>query len=348
MRNSMDIHELDEVTKEVLSEEKTVFIHPKGSKTSDQLSTTTKITKVNEETLVESNEPDESVSTGKHPTDSELLKDIELEPEFKVQLVENTSQFKMGLDEAQAVIGSHTKDDTGRNITVSKFEYAVVEKTGLKISTQRPELFELGDKKEFDKTLCLIAIFEKILKSGNKHVLLCFDTEPSAIPRSLLFVLEHHFNKHEKVTTIYEEFVSLKESILVCSYPKFRGLEYPLVTVLIDRDIHFVQHYLVEILARCTSKLSVVVLQNSPVVTKVTTAWKAKSLVSKWEIEIYDNNIQRKKCIFKHDDYHNIIKVTLKSQYYKDLQALLLSTSKDANITFNTKRAAEKILDQKR
>ena len=91
MRNSMDIHELVEVTKEVLSEEKTVFIHPKGSKTSDQLSTTTKITKVNEETLVESNEPDESVSTGKHPTDSELLKDIELEPEFKVQLVENTS-----------------------------------------------------------------------------------------------------------------------------------------------------------------------------------------------------------------------------------------------------------------
>ena len=283
MRNSMEINELVEATKEVLSEEKTVFIHPKCSKASDQLSTTTKTTKVNEETLVESNESDESVSTGKHPTDSELLQDIELEPEFKVQLVENTSQFKMGLDEAQAVIGSHTKDDTGGNIIVSKFEYAVVEKTGHKISTQRPELFELGDKEEFDKTLCLIAIFEKILKSGNKHVVLHFDTEPSAIPRSLFFALEHHFNKHEKVTTIYEEFVLLKESILVCSYPKFRGLEHPLVTVLIDRDIHFVQHYLVEILARCTSKLDAVVVQNSTDLTKVTTAWKTESLVSQWE-----------------------------------------------------------------
>ena len=347
MRNSMDIHELDEVTKEVLSEEKTVFIHPKGSKTSDQLSTTTKITKVNEETLVESNEPDESVSTGKHPTDSELLKDIELEPEFKVQLVENTSQFKMGLDEAQAVIGSHTKDDTGRNITVSKFEYAVVEKTGLKISTQRPELFELGDKKEFDKTLCLIAIFEKILKSGNKHVLLCFDTEPSAIPRSLLFVLEHHFNKHEKVTTIYEEFVSFKESILVCSYPKFRGLEYPLVTVLIDRDIHFVQHYLVEIFARCTSKLNVVVVQNSTDLTRVTIAWKTESLVSQWETKISKKDMQRENCVFGHDICRNIIKVTCKSQYYEKLQALMLSTSKHETIASNRRHAAGKILDQR-
>ena len=287
------------------------------------------------------------MSTGKHPTDSELLKDIELEPEFKVQLIENTSQFKMGLDEAQAVIGSHTKVDTGGNIAVNKYEYAVVEKIGHKITTQRPELFELGDKKEFDKTLCLIAIFEKILKSGNKHVVLHFDTEPNAISRSILFVLEHHFNKHEKVTTIYEEFVSLKESILVCSYPKFRGLEHPLVTVLIDRDIHFVQHYLVKILARCTSKLKVVVVQNSTDLTKVTTAWKTESLVSPWETKISKKDIQRENCVFRHDICHNIIKVTFKSQYYEKLQALILSTSKHETIASNRRHAAGKILDQR-
>ena len=349
MRNSIEIHELVEATKKVLSEEKTVFIHPEDNKISDdQLITTTKITKTNEERLVDSNDSAEPVSNQEDFTNLELLKDAILRREVKVQSLENVSKSKMALDEAQAVIGSRVDDHTSGNITVSNFDYAVVEKTGHKISTQRPELFELGDKEELDEILSLIAIFEKILKNSNKHVVLHFDTEPNAIPSSLCFVLEHHFNKLKKVTNIYEEFMSSKDSILVCSYPLFRGLEYPMITVLIDRDIHFVQHYLVEILARCTSKLSVVVLQNSPVVTKVTTAWKAKGLVSQWEIEINDNNIQRKKCVFKHDDYHNIIKVTLKSQYCKDLQALLLSTSKDANITFNTKRAAEKILDQKR
>ena len=340
MRNSMEIHELVEVTKEVLSEEKTIFIHSEDNKTSGGQSFIQKKKHyiINKKTLLESNEANEGVST------QESYEERELEG----QSVENASTSPMGLDEAQAVIGSPTKDDVFVNITVSSFGYAAVDKTGHKISTTRPALFELGDKEDFDKIFSLVAIFEKILQRSNKHVVLHFDTEPNAIPSSLIFVLEHHFNKLKKVTTRYEEFASSKDAILVCNYRTFRGLEYPLITVLIDRDIHFVQHYLVEILARCTSKLSVVVLQNSPIATKVTTAWKAKSLVSQWEINIYENNIQRKNCVFKHDDYHNIIKVTLKSQYYKNLQALLLSTRKDANITFNTERAAKKILDQKR
>ena len=336
----MEIHELVEATKEVLSEEKTIFIHSEDSKTSGGQSFIQKKKHyvINKKTLLESNEANEGVSTQENYEEREL----------EGQSVENASTSPMGLDEAQAVIGSPTKDDVFVNITVSSFGYAAVDKTGHKISTTRPVLFELGDKEDFDKIFSLVAIFEKILQRSNKHVVLHFDTEPNAIPSSLIFVLEHHFNKLKKVTTRYEEFASSKDAILVCNYRTFRGLEYPLITVLIDRDIHFVQHYLVEILARCTSKLSVVILQNSPITTKVTTAWKAKSLVSQWEINIYENNIQRKNCVFKHDDYHNIIKVTLKSQYYKNLQALLLSTRKDANITLNTERVAKKILDQKR
>ena len=342
MRNSMEIHELVEATKEILSEEKTVFVHPKYSKTNGQTINMKEITKLNEEKSKDSNKANVGVSV------QEDREELELKRKLKGQSVENASTSIMGLDEAQAVIGSPTKDVIGGSITVSNFEYAVVDRTGHKISTQRPILFELGDKEEFDKILSLLAIFEKLLRSSNKHVVLHFNTEPNAIPSSLLFVLKHHFNKHEKVTTIYDEFASSKDAILASSYPTFRGLEYPLITVLIDRDIHFVQHYLVEILARCTSKLNVVVLKNSPALAKVMTAWKTKNLVSQWKTKISENNIQRGNCDFEQDDYHNIVKVTFKSQYFKKLQTLQLCTRKDASMALKKERAAKEILNRKR
>ena len=80
---------------------------------------------------------------------------------------------------------------------------------------------------------------------------------------------------------ISREFVSSK-SILVCSYPTFRGLEHPRITVLIDGEIYSLQHYLMKILARCTSYLSVVVLQNlqnSPALKNITDKWKIKKFV---------------------------------------------------------------------
>ena len=76
------------------------------------------------------------------------------------------------------------------------------------------------------------------------------------------FIFAQHFKIQEKIKK-YEEFKSLKKSVLVYSYPTFRVLEHPKIMVVIDCDIYYVQHYLVEALARCTTDLCVVVLQNS-------------------------------------------------------------------------------------
>ena len=115
----------------------------------------------------------------------------------------------------------------------------------------------------------MIAIFENLDICNKDHVVLHFDTVNDGIPSYLQFIFEYHFGIHEKVTNNYQEFASNK-SILVCSYLTFRGLEHPEIIIIVDRDIYFLQHYLVESIARCTSKLSVVVLQNSTTLTKVT------------------------------------------------------------------------------
>ena len=172
----------------------------------------------------------------------------------------------------------------GGNKTVTKFTYASANETGHKISSEKPALFQLEERSEFQKVLSLIAIFENLDICNKDHVVLHFDTVNDGIPRNLQFIFEYHFDIHEKVTNNYQEFSLPNRSILVCSYLTFRGVEHPEITIIADRDIYFLQHYLVESLARCTSKLTVVVLQNSTTLTKVLEEWKKNQLVDQWKI----------------------------------------------------------------
>ena len=228
----------------------------------------------------------------------------------------------MGLDEAQAVIGSPRMRDNGANSTESNFKYAVVDKTGHKINTKRPVLFELGDKKEFHKNLFLVAIFKKVLPIRSKHVVLHFDTEASTIPKILNFAIEYHSNMQKKITMEYEDFASSKEFLLGCNYPMFRGLEGQIITAFIDRDIYiyFTQHYLVEMLSRFTSKRYVVVLQSAPTLKKVTMEWKIKELVNQLKTEIFKNDIQRDECVVEKNENQNIITATFQSKYCRKLK----------------------------
>ena len=333
MRNSIEIYKLVETTKDVLSEEKTIFVNPRSSRISDQLTNI-------KESAGENSNTNQIVSTQKDPE----------EPEFKEEIKENPINSTMGLDEAHAVVGSPVTDDSSGNSTESKFAYAVVDKTGHKINTKKPVLFELRDKEEFLRNLSLIAIFKKVFTISSKHVVLHFNTETNAIPSALNFAFEHYSKIQKKVTTSYKEFESSKESILVCSYPTFRGLEYPVITVWIDRDIYFVQHYLVEILARCTSELYVVVFRNSSALARITTEWKTKELVNQWGAHISEKTTQRKECEFRIDENVNTIYVTFKSEYYRKLEEAFnwLSSSQDETFQSIAEHRAREIIIQKR
>ena len=261
MRNSTEIHELVAATKKVLIEEKTIYIHQNNIKADhkdkradreekiSQILDSKKIERENQEIF--ENSPNEVTSRQKDWQDYS----------------EETP--KLGIDEAQAITGSLAELGNGGNKTVTKFTYASAKETGHKISSQKPALFQLEERSGFQKVLSLIAIFENLDICNKDHVVLHFDTVNDGIPSYLQFIFEYHFGIHEKVTNNYQEFASNK-SILVCSYLTFRGLEHPEITIIVDRDIYFLQHYLVESIARCTSKLSVVVLQNSTTLTKVT------------------------------------------------------------------------------
>ena len=271
----------------------------------------------------------------------------EAEYESKAQSVKNYGDSTMGLDEAQAIIGSYRGNDTGGNSTVSEFTHAEVDDTGHKIGTGKPLLFELEDKEEFEKSLSLVAIFKKVLTTSSKHVVLHMDTKTNAIPSALRFAFDHHFSDIKK-TTNYKEFQSSSKSILICSYPAFRGLEYSRITVLIDRDIYFLQHYLVEMLSRCTSELFIVVLQKSSALDYVIEKWTTKELVDQWKTEISKKNNQNKDCQFDCVDEQMIIKGKFKSKYYMQMEeAFKSSRINDNSTSSNWNHEAREIINQR-
>ena len=255
----------------------------------------------------------------------------------------------MGLDEAHAIIGSQVLNDTDGNTTVSSFAYGKVEEIGHKIQTGKPILFELVHQEEFYKNLSLAAIFKKVGTISSKYVVLHFHTETSAVPSAVRFAFEHVNREPKRVITSYKDFKLIEESILVCSYPTFRGLEHPIITVLIDSDIYFVQHYLVEMLARCTSQLYVIVLQNSSILEKVTYEWKNEGLVDNWKTTICTNDFQAEPLKFRMEESNKIIEVIFKTETYNKLDEEFkkLSTIKDETIKYNTEQQAKEVIDQK-
>ena len=334
MRNSVEIHKLVAVTKKILSEEKTVYIHQDNNKAYIE----------GENTQVKSVE--NAAKRSAVVSKKSLNELIATQKDQQVYLEE---KLKMGIDEAQAITGSPAEIGNGENKTVSKFRYAAADEIGHKISFKRPDLFELEDRCEFRKVLSLIAIFEKLDIRNKSQVFLHFDTLSNEIPSTLQFIFEHHFGIHEKVTDNYQEFDSLKKSILVCSFIRFRGVEYPKVTVVIDRDIYFLQHYLAESLARCTSKLTIVVLQNSATLKNVTEEWKRSQLVNQWKT-LCDKDTHKKNFVFKKQKDDKIINVTFKDEYYGKLEDRFrgISANKDELKESKMKSYAKKIIEKTR
>ena len=125
-------------------------------------------------------------------------------------------------------------------------------------------------------------------------------------------------------------------------------MEHPDITIIVDRDIYFLQHYLVESLSRCTSKLTIVVLQNSPTLTKVTEEWKKKQLVDQWEI-ICSKDTQRTDLDIK-KQIDGKIKITFKSEHYEKMEERFnsLSNNEDETKESKMKSLAKNLIAQNR
>ena len=303
MRNSVEIFNLIRKTENILQEEETRYQHPREVDTSkDAVSASS--SKSKSAFKIKSTE-----SSEKSTSQVENQKQLNTK-EFDVNVVIENMDRNMdhkedqeafgtfGLDEAfdRARMQRASKNDT--KIIVNKFTYRVSRDIGHGINSNYPGLFEVDfDKRKndsFEKILVLNCVFDKLKiwysNSNNKHVILHFDTSTNRISNLLAPAIEYH-EKNNIVTNNYEAFKYRDhKSILVCYFRLMRGLEHTNVTIVIDQDFYSMQHYLVEAMARCTSKLNIVVLEKSDAMSRIVEQWKCglkeQQLVDHWKVKI--------------------------------------------------------------
>ena len=323
MRNSIQIHKVLEVTKKLLEDVTTRHeLQEKKNMGLQQQKYGQQVKQENNqrnnETVITTAQTTNSIS--ERPQDSEK------------DLIDSMAQFQalnLELDEAfdYADIPAAKYDDESK--IENRFEYDKATDIGHGGQSKLPILFELCRyDNEFQKIISLTAIFENLriarCNANIKHVLLHFNVDDET-PRLAIKLLDlkHNTKVTNKLTNSYEDFKddSLEKYIFVGNFRTFRGLEHSKITIIIDRDIYSLQHFLVECIARCTTYLNIVLLGANKTLNNVIQKWKQelseKSLIERWEIILCKDRKQSKNADTQENEE---ITIDTLSQEYKTLQ----------------------------
>ena len=276
MRNSMQIHNLLEVTKEFLENVATRYELQVKEKENLQQENNENQTKQEKDT--NKNKESTAMQQSTKPVLGRL-KDSETTLESSLA---EFGAFNLELDEAFDFARVPQAADDNESQIENSFKYEKAAHVGHRVESALPIVFELCSyDNEFQKILSLAAVFKNLnidsITANCKHVLLHFNVNNDISWLGFkLFDLKYNTEVTNKVTNSYNDF---KENasckyIFVGNFRTFRGLEHSRITILVDRNIYSLQHYLVECIARCTTYLSVILLGNHSNLNSIIQKWR--------------------------------------------------------------------------
>ena len=276
MRNSMQIHNLLEVTKEFL-ENVTTRYELQGKK-KENLQQENNENQTKQEKDRNKNKESTAMQQSTKPVLGRL-KDSETTLESSLA---QFGAFNLELDEAFDFARVPQAADDNESQIENSFKYEKAAHVGHRVESALPIVFELCSyDSEFQKILSLAAVFKNLNIDSStancKHVLLHFNVNNDISWLGFkLFDLKYNTEVTNKVTNSYNDF---KENasckyIFVGNFRTFRGLEHSRITILVDRNIYSLQHYLVECIARCTTYLSVILLGNHSNLNSIIQKWR--------------------------------------------------------------------------
>ena len=323
MRNSMQIHNFLEVTKKFLQDVTTRYeLQERKNMDLEQ-------DKYGKQVKQESNQKNkETVITTKEISDFI----VERPQDSETDLISSTAQVQpsnLELDEAldYAEIPKAKNGDEAK--IENRFKYKQAKHIGHKGESKLPVLYELCSyDNNFQKIISLTTVFENLqitrCNANIKHVLLHFNPD-NEIPRLAITLLDfkHSTKVTDKLTNSYEDFIndSLEKFIFVCNFRTFRGLEHSRITIIIDRDMYSLQHFLVEVIARCATYLNIVLLGGSKALNVIMQKWKqevrGKLLIERREIILSKDRKQSKDSSTQKNEE---ITIDTLSQEYKNLE----------------------------
>ena len=276
MRNSMQIHNLLEVTKELL--ENVATRYELQGKKKENLQQENNENQTKQEKDRNKNKESTAMQQSTKPVLGRL-KDSETTLESSLA---QFGAFNLELDEAFDFARVPQAADDNESQIENSFKYEKAAHVGHRVESALPIVFELCSyDNEFQKILSLAAVFKNLNIDSStancKHVLLHFNVNNDISWLGFkLFDLKYNTEVTNKVTNSYNDF---KENasckyIFVGNFRTFRGLEHSRITILVDRNIYSLQHYLVECIAICTTYLSVILLGNHSNLNSIIQKWR--------------------------------------------------------------------------
>ena len=327
-RNTLQIHKVVKLTTDVLNKQTTVVIVPICIAKDSQLQSGL------EKTLKEENEND---------TDDQFLT---VQYTGKQKFEDNNGgenlnkNKKIIFDEACKYFRLPIYTSIASNEVTTKFRHRESKHSGHSIESGKPNLYEIYyPKASTEFILSLMVVLEQIFINDyneiKKHVILHFDVEKN-IP-NIFHMAFKLMGILEKVTNRYEEFKKgNSKKIFISSFRAFRGLEYPRLVVVLDRNLCGLEHYLPECLNRCTTYLhgifineDINMLKQTRHLQKIITAWKKQynnnTPINYYKVHIFGScsskTIEKFYEIRRMKNELGVIKINSASRKYKELEA---------------------------
>ena len=327
-RNTLQISNVVKITTDVLKNQTTSAIVPVYNAKDSQLQSGL------EKTLEEDNKHDANsqVSTVQH-LEKQKYEDnnggANLNKNKKIIFDEACQYFRLPI---YLPIISH--------LVITTFRHRESKNSGHSIEPGKPNLYEIYySKGSAEFLLSLIAVLDQIIINDyneiEKHVILHFDVEKD-IP-NIFYMGFKLMGISEKVTNRYEEFKKANgKKIFIASFRSFRGLEYPRVIVVLDRNLCGLEQYLPQCLNRCTTYLygifineDIHMLKQTHNLQNIITAWKKQynneTPINYCKVHIFgsctNKTIEKFYEIRKMKNDLRVIKINSASRKYEQLEA---------------------------
>ena len=174
--------------------------------------------------------------------------------------------------------------------TVTKYSYKCISKIGHNISGPLPQLIKLAESANKHEQVALIAtVLDKIISLADKtsKKVAVIHCEPNDRPLWLKSLFQV---TNVTMTIDLGEFLkdTSENLVLVKNLTCVRGLEFSDVLLILDSNEHHLRHFIPEAMARCMSKLSVLIVPSLHENYKSDTV---AELVEEWEKQRENNLI---------------------------------------------------------
>ena len=180
--------------------------------------------------------------------------------------------------------------------TTTRYTYISQSETGHNIESLTPKLILLDPSgSSFENIVSYSAVLIALGICERRLVIIHFEWSPPSILMKALNVTLKLVNTRLSVTLKVEDFMSKKNNCtLVTNFRHVRGMEFKNVVVIVDPEEYFLKHYLPEAIARCTSNLSLLMLEEKNVKEKKETLKEIVELLHQQKPSVVETWITRR------------------------------------------------------